>query len=64
MELKLQERGCDVEEDSEVGGSVPGCWCHHTYVGWKKESEMMVPAVEARDLNQGTVGEVPVVLGF
>lgn len=30
----------------------------------EKESEMMVPAVEVRDLNQWTVGEVPVVLGF
>ena len=26
----------DVMQDSKVGGSVPGCWCHHTYVGWKR----------------------------
>lgn len=30
----------------------------------EKESEMMVPAVEARDLNHWTTGEVPVVPGL
>ena len=30
----------------------------------EKESEMMVPAMEARDLNHWTTGEVPMVPGF
>lgn len=37
VEPKLWEKGCEVEEDSSVGASVSGCWCHFTYVGWKRD---------------------------
>lgn len=36
VEPKLREEGCEVEEDIQVGRSVPGCCCYLTYVGWKR----------------------------